>query len=78
MVAMVTMNLFKFHSFLALLPHFLLAEPKFLWNEYENYVKLQEEENTKNFKSFQGVILMYSNNLQRLFVITLLLFIWYL
>ena len=41
MVAMVTMNL---HSFLAQLPHFLLAKQILLWKEYENYVKLEEEE----------------------------------
>ena len=55
MVAMVTMNLFKFHGFLALLPHFLLAKQKLFWKEYEKYVNLQEEElplweNTNNFK----------------------------
>ena len=39
MVAMVTINLFKFHSFLALLPNFLLAKQKLFWKEYKNYVE---------------------------------------
>ena len=44
MVAMVTMTLFKFYSYLAKLPHFLLAKQKLFLKEYGNNVKLQEEE----------------------------------
>ena len=68
MVAMVTMNLLKFHSFFAWKPHFLLAKQILLWKEYENYVKLEEEElllweNTRNFKLFQEFLCLATTNM---------------
>ena len=68
MVAIVTMHLFKFHSFTAQLPYFLLAKQKLFWKEYENYVKWQQEElplweNTNNLKSFQKFLCLATTNM---------------
>ena len=76
MVAMVTMNPFKFHSFLAQLLHFLLAKQKFFWWQYENYVNLQEEElplweNTKKFKLFQKFLCLATTNMVSVLILSL-------